>query len=192
MDKVYSVWLKPYGKAEAELKSLIAELAKNHGSVVFEPHLTLAWPLTGSEADVVAKTQLLASYLVPIHVDLVKADYGTDFFRCIFLHAEKTELLIGSMKKAKEIFAKKPANHQATLTAVYGEKKAKEIFAREAETTFMPHVSVMYGGLLQNIKIGILQNLDFRPINFTANSIFLYETPDNFRQWKLVKEFPIA
>lgn len=194
MDKesIYSLWLMPSGKTGSELANLILNLSKTHSTVSFEPHLTLFWPIIGTEKEVISKTQALASFLVPFSVDLKKPEWMNDYFRCIFLSAEKSDLLVGSHNKAKEIFAQKSPNHAEVIKQVYGEKLLKEILAREKEPNFLPHLSIMYGLLPENIKTSIIRTLPVQKISFQVNSLYLYETLAEPKKWRLVKEFRLS
>ncbi len=188
----YSLWLMPSGKSHSDLVSIIGNLAKTHSTPVFEPHVTLLWPITGTETEIIAKTQKLASFLVPFSVELGKPDWTAEYFRCIFLNAEKTDMLMGSNLKAQELFSQKPANHVQILLSTYGEKMTKETLEREKEPKFNPHLSIMYGNIPQNIKTSIIKGLNIPKMSFRVNSLFLYEITADPKNWRLVKEFRLA
>ena len=192
MDAVYAIWLMPHGQIYAGLNKLIVDLSKKFGTVEFEPHMTLHWPITGSEKDVLEKTAKLASLLSPFNIELQNPEVMDEYFRCIFLPAQKSDYLVGANKKAREIFSKKPPIHEAILRAVYGDQRAAETIAREKEPGYGPHLSIMYGTLPQNIKASIIKSLNVQKQSFSVNSLHLYETGADPKEWKLVKRFTLG
>jgi hypothetical protein len=85
----YHLWLKPSGAQFELLSWTIAELARELGSPVFEPHVTLAGPLHGSEQDHLRNSERLASQLSAFEIALSEPSHGPEHFRCVFMRVER-------------------------------------------------------------------------------------------------------
>lgn len=164
----YSIWLIPTDEIYQKLAEIISQLSDKYSAPNFEPHLTLIGDLRGSEEEIISKTSKLADLLKPFEIKLKKADYLDEYFRCLFIRAEKTRELI----QASDV--------------------AREIFNRKSDPDYMPHLSLMYGDINPEIKEKILANLgkEFN-LSFEIKSIHLFSTTGEVKDWYKVKESPL-
>src|SRR5439155_21523529 len=63
-----SIWLQPSGKEEASLGALIAMLASAHGTLPFQPHLTVCSPRANPHSWDAAAEYIRGSRLLPLRV----------------------------------------------------------------------------------------------------------------------------
>ena len=89
----YSLWLRPEGETANKLRALIAKLATQYGTSVFEPHITYLGDLNLSKEEALLKTFQISSQLRPFIAELNELDYTENYFRCVFIKAKKTKFL---------------------------------------------------------------------------------------------------
>ena len=88
-----SIWLQPMGDARESLKGLITSLAAEHGTVPFDPHLTVCGTrglgAAGAAADYVSRCGLL-----PFSVRKLGISYSTTTsFKAVVIDVENTPQL---------------------------------------------------------------------------------------------------
>ncbi|MBU2577814.1 2'-5' RNA ligase family protein [Patescibacteria group bacterium] len=167
----YSIWLIPSGDVYQELAKIISQLSEKYSTPNFEPHVTLigAGELVGTEEEMLSKTSKLTDLLRPFKIKLIKADYFDEYFRCVFIRAEKT-------KEITEV------NNIARAT-----------FNLKLDPEYMPHFSLMYGDINPETKEKILADLGKEfDISFEVNSLHLFSTTGEVNDWHKVKEFPLS
>jgi 2'-5' RNA ligase len=90
-----SIWLQPMGAARQKLKALIAELAAEHGTVPFDPHLTVC----GTRGLGAAQSAAAADYIsrcrpLPFRVRKLGVSYSTTTsFKSVVTDVENTPQL---------------------------------------------------------------------------------------------------
>jgi len=162
----YSIWLIPEEEVYQKLAEIISQLSKKYSTPNFEPHVTLIGNLLGAGEEIISKTSKLASQLKPFKIKLKRAGYFDEYFRCLFIRAEKTNEIIEVNKIAREIFNLK------------------------SDSEYMPHLSLMYGDISAKIKEGILVDLGREfDIFFEVKSIHLFSTAGEVKVWYKMKEF---
>ena len=165
--KGYSIWLIPAGEVYQKLSEIISQLSEKYSAPNFEPHITLLGNLIGPEEDLISKTLKLTAQLKPFKINLKKADYLDEYFKCLFIRAEKTKELIRANNIAREAFNSKP------------------------DPEYMPHLSLMYGDLSSKTKEEILADLGKEfDLSFEVRSIHLFSTTGEVKDWYRIKEFP--
>lgn len=132
--KGYTLWLMPKDKNYERFANLIKRLAREYGSPIFEPHVTLLGDIELPEEEMIKRTSQLVKGQKPFFVTLKQIDYENFYFRTLFVRAEITEVLQTLHDKAKEIFE-------------------KDI------PPFMPHLSILYGNFPQKIKDEIISKI---------------------------------
>jgi len=164
--KGYSIWLIPTGEVYQKLAEIISKLSEEYSAPNFEPHVTLIGDLIDPEEEIISKTSKLADLIKPFKIKLEKADYFDEYFRCLFIRAEKTKEVV----EANNI--------------------TREIFGRASDQEYLPHLSLMYGNLDSKTKEKILTNLgrEFN-LSFEVKSIHLFSTTGEVKDWYIVKEF---
>ncbi len=166
--KGYSLWLMPSGEVYNKLADLIFQLSKEYSAPKFEPHITLIGEVTGLEDEIIKKTSQLANFIKSCSIKLTNVDNLDEYFNYLFIKAEKTDDLMET------------------------NSKAREIFNRQADPECMPHLSLMYGNFPPEIKEEIIKNMgkDFNH-SFEARSIHLFKTEGKVRDWYRLKEFTL-
>lgn len=161
----YSLWLEPTGSIAYNLQQRIKELSKKFGAPVFSPHVTLLGGLNASETELVPLMNTLASSVHPFEINLTKAGYLNTYYQSLFIYVEQNEGLAHLHKNACRIFD----------------------CPDEYENDYRPHLSLLYGDLLQKDKEKILNNIgrEFH-IQFSVNKLILVRTEDGPDTWKRV------
>lgn len=90
----YHFFLEPEGEAAGKLSEIIETLAVRHGGLAFPPHVTLAGPLTGTEAEVSERMQALASATAPFTLTLGELSGEPSFFRAFYAHVSTEPALL--------------------------------------------------------------------------------------------------
>jgi 2'-5' RNA ligase len=166
--KGYSLWLMPSGDAYNRLNSIMSGLCRKHSSPFFEPHITLMGEVTGPKQEVISGTKRLVEKTRPFTVRLNRIGYFDEYFRCLFIQAEKTDELM-----------------KANLMA-------RQEFSRQDDPEYFPHLSLMYGDFPEKAKQDIIREIgkELR-ISFNVESIHIFSTRGGARDWHRVREFPL-
>ena len=164
----YSIWLIPPAETFQKLSKIIFALSKKYSVPDFEPHITLIGNLIGHKENLISKTLKLAEQLKSFEIKLKKADYFDEYFRCLFIRAERSKEVAEANKIARETFNLKP------------------------DPEYMPHLSLLYGNFSTKTKGRIIAEIgrEFN-ISFEVNSIHLYLTESEVNDWCKVKEFSL-
>ncbi|MDO8516926.1 MAG: hypothetical protein Q7S33_02270 [Nanoarchaeota archaeon] len=171
----YSVWIMPEKKIYDKFSNLIYQLSQKYDFPFFEPHITLIGKLSGEKKDLIEKTSRLTS---SVNLETIKLNYidrvFDDYFRSVFIRAQKTINILDVNIKAKEIFNQ-------------GDPKRYFPF-------YQPHLSLAYGNFSPKIKERIVSDIlkefnitsktDFNlDLKFEADKICLYSTEGKVENW---------
>ena len=162
---MFHLWLVPTGAAYDRLAGVISDLSTRHHGPAFEPHLTLLGRLDGDQGSLVDRTRRLAHALQPFEVRLEEPSYEAHYFRCLFLPAEPSPLILEAHRKAMQIFDRQPAR------------------------AFDPHVSLLYGIFPETVKQEIIKTLPpDLPSAFLASRLQLIRAEStNPQDWQAVE-----
>jgi len=163
----FSIFMMSTGDVYERYKQIINQLSDKYEAPKFEPHVTLISRLELSENELLSKISELADILRPFEINLTTAEYLDEYFRCVFILAEKTNII---MKANME---------------------ARKIFGRLHDPPYMPHLSLLYGDFDEKTKKKIIEELGDVSGSFEVNSIFLFSTEGEVKDWYKVKEFPL-
>jgi hypothetical protein len=96
-----AIWLQPQGQQQQMLQSLIAALAKQHGTAPFRPHLTVcSAPDWDPARNVAAADYIRGSGLLPLTVRKAGISYSTTMpFRAVVIDVEDNAEL-GAFREA--------------------------------------------------------------------------------------------
>ena len=86
-----SLWLVPAEPQRAELRAHIDQLAVEHGTPSFEPHVTLASGVVAHDAVVTAIDRVAADW-GPLDVDAGSTAHGPDRFKAVFVELDDARL----------------------------------------------------------------------------------------------------
>lgn len=102
-----SVWIRPAGEALERINKLAHKLSVRERPGV-PPHLTLLSGIETTRIDAGFKLKRLASRLSPFTVRLGKIDWKADYFRCLYVAAERSRELVAAQRAAHEVFEMNP------------------------------------------------------------------------------------
>ncbi|HLD39597.1 MAG TPA: 2'-5' RNA ligase family protein [Candidatus Nanoarchaeia archaeon] len=166
--KGYSLWLMPSGESYNRLNSIISQLSRRHNAQYFEPHVTLMGEILGTEDELVSKTAKLSSLIQKYEIDLGKVEFLPEYFKCLFLRARESDKVM----LANEV--------------------TRKVFGREHDPKYMPHLSLLYGDFSPTIKEEMIAKIgNDISIKFDVNSIHLFSTNGEPKDWYRVKEFSL-
>jgi 2'-5' RNA ligase len=162
-----SLWLVPQqGESSRQLAARIDSLAQRLGTPRFEPHLTLLGGLEGGQADIVARSEVLARTLAPIELRIRDIEGSDEYFRCVFAAVERMPELVRAHEQAVEVFGWRPPQ------------------------PFFPHVSLIYGALSSSARAGLLGELRERPAGtFSSGRLQVVSTEGPPERWRSLATF---
>jgi len=165
----YHLFFLPPGELFNGLQNIINTLAEKYGGVKFEPHLTLLARIPkADEAELVAKTEKLASMMEPFEVELKEILVEGAYFRALYCKAEPN--------------AKMEEYHQ----------KALEIFGVQDINVYMPHLSLYYGNIPQSTKDEMIISLSLpASMKFPVDKVYLYRTEGEAQDWVRIGVYPL-
>jgi 2'-5' RNA ligase len=165
----YSLWLMPTGEVRQRLAGPILDLSREYGTPAFEPHVTLASGMVGAAREVAGKMRDLARRIPPFTVRLTAVDGLEEYFRCLFVRVATTHPIMRA------------------------NKAAREVFRLERQPAFMPHLSLLYGGLPASVKQVIIASLGRQfELEFKARSLHLYLITSEPMAWRRVAMFGLG
>jgi 2'-5' RNA ligase len=177
----HALWLIPEGgdaPIYQELATLIAKLAKHHGTPAFEPHVTLLGGLRAPVEELRAHAKSLAGDLAPFRVRLGHIFHLDEYYRALFVQVAETGEVMDAFSRAREAMA--PFLNTAAALELKGVREP------------MPHLSLLYGELPAALKEGIIKELGSEyPASFTAQSIHIYRTNGDPPDWRRVASFTL-
>jgi 2'-5' RNA ligase len=99
-----SIWLQLRGEEEASLGALIAMLASAHGTVPFQPHLTVCSPRSNPDSWDGAAEYIRGSRLLPLSVRKKRISYSTTApMRAVVIDVEAAADLQGFREDLRRI-----------------------------------------------------------------------------------------
>ena len=164
---LYSLWLMPHGDLAKRLQKLIADLSTKHATPCFPPHITLIGSINITQTEAVAKTTTLGRKIAPFAVKVSDVAYMDEYFRCLFIKADKTEDLMSA------------------------NAAARSLFGLQNTEDYMPHLSLVYGHLTTQVKIDIIEKIGKKiEFEFPVEEIYLYYTDGQPKAWRFVSTTP--
>ena len=116
-----SVWIRPTGEALHRILKITRGLSFRKEGPGVPPHLTLLSGIETTRADAGLKLKHLAMRLSPFTVRLGKIDWKADYFRCLYVAAERSRELVGAQRAAHEVFEMNPpAPFRPRICLFYG------------------------------------------------------------------------
>ncbi len=135
MDNLLSVWLVPAREDEEELTTTVNNLAKEHNSPIFNPHLTLMGDVSTTLEDLQSAIDGVLGNQPPFRIKTQGLDQSEAFFKTVFIKFELNDTL-------KNLFQ---ALSQRTN--------------KQSIDNFKPHISLMYKLMPEEEKKKIVQSL---------------------------------
>ncbi|XAR66618.1 hypothetical protein NMG60_11012906 [Bertholletia excelsa] len=170
--QVYSVWGLPPEDVTERLKKLMFGLRSEFGGPEFEPHVTVVGSIELAEDDAREKFQTSCQGLKAYTATVEKVATGTFFYQCVFL-------LLHPQPQVVET-----SDHCCSH------------FGYKRPSTYMPHLSILYGDLTDEEKKKAQEkanSLDgaLDGLTFQISRLALYETDTEdktLKSWKKVAE----
>ena len=164
----YSLWLMPKGKSARRASAAIRTLAKENGTLVFKPHITLLGWICGDKRVITEKARNLASGLGGIPISFDGISHSKTYTKTLFVKVKANRAISRAHRLAEKTF---------------GHKKSK----------FIPHLSLMYANLSKAARLRLINdinNADFAQ-GFTADNLSLYARRWEGKEWRKVDSFKI-
>jgi 2'-5' RNA ligase len=160
----YSLWFVPNNPVYNELATVINNLAKQHSSPSFEPHLTLVGSFEMDLDKLVLATKKLASDLHSFKIELGEVSLSTTYFQAVFVRAKASaELMDLNLKFKKSL--------------------------QLPENVFMPHLSLWYDASLDMKKrFVVASNINLTANEFIADKIIIVPAVPDPKDWKHLAE----
>lgn len=165
ISKGYTLWLMQ-DEMRKKFAGLIKKLGAEYGGPIFEPHVTLLGGIELPQTEVIRRSEQLVHGQKSFPIILRQIDYEDYFFRTLFIKAEVTEQLQNLHNRAKEIF---------------------EI---GGTSTYMPHLSLLYGNYPVELKERIIKKIgQDQTFQFQINSVHLVKGGE-VKDWQIIRAFP--
>ena len=159
----YSVWLIPAEPWLVRFRKIIENISKENNTPSFEPHITILIKNDEEEKMISVVEQLAKQISKPVS-KLTQIDHETSYFRALYIKAEKQKLFEAHML-------------------------ARKFVGMLADPYYLPHLSLLYGNMNENIKKNIIKNLDVKlPMDVEFDRITLWRTGVDIpvSEWKKV------
>ncbi len=166
----YSLWLVPERESATycALAATIREIARQYGTPVFEPHITLIGGISGELEEVRQKTRRLAHMLSPYALQLGSIGSHGTYFQILFSRVTQSEDVKAAGQHARDLF-------------------------EVEEGTYFPHCSFAYGNLsetdLKTLRESIEGEAALCNAAFTVQTVELWRTEGSVEEWHQVESF---
>lgn len=163
------LWLLPPTSIHDRFAALIDALSRRLRTPAFQPHVTLLGSLEFPQAEVVSRAAALATQLAAVPVHLTDIGWSNEYFRCLYIRAERTPALLAAHRIA--------SRH----------------FERSANAQFMPHLSLVYGNLFAAEKQRLADELGVRiDAAFDIDRIGICLANGSPTRWRVIRTFALA
>ncbi|MCF7823747.1 MAG: hypothetical protein K9N35_06195 [Candidatus Marinimicrobia bacterium] len=161
----YSIWLMPEPNDGAELGKTIAALSKKLEGPVFPAHLTIQGQISEGLSSILPKFRSLSEEISPLELTTEMIGTQEAYYRALFYKIEKS----------------------AELEDL--NKRARTSFRRASDPEFFPHVSLLYGSILESEKQKLLPQLETTlPQTICFTHLVLMKTQGPVDKWELVED----
>lgn len=166
-----SVWIRPTGEALDRIHKVTRRLSFRKDGPEVPPHLTLLSGIETTRSDAGLKLKRLAARITPFTVRLGKIDWKADYFRCLYVAAERSRELVAAQRAAHEVFEMNPP------------------------APFKPRICLFYGTLDDETERELAEatggSLD---VEFRANAVQLVNAAPGIpvSEWRTLSEWKLA
>jgi len=164
---MFAVWLL-FGKEDTRyLENIIKDLAAQHNSPFFMPHLTV-YGLVDINLETLDNLILESiKDIKPFLVEKYSISYSDDFWKTLFIEI-KQNLHLNRVNE-----------------------KLKNGLSKFSNYEFLPHISVIYKKMTENEQEFIAQNINVKN-DFLVSKIVIHEFSNNVEDWKIIKEYDLG
>jgi len=167
--KGFALWLIPEEPIFSLLAREICRLSRLHSTPMFDPHITLLGGILLPEEEALAKATLSARCLKPFKVKLGEIGYLDEYFRCLFVKVVPSSPIMQAYQAACEAFGK------------------------HGDSSFVPHISLMYGEIPVRSKKGIAARVGWLSgLTCDIRRLILYRVSGPTENWRPIKEFTLG
>lgn len=138
MNNLLSVWLVPAKEGEEELTATVNNLAKEHGSPIFTPHLTLIGDVSMTLWDLQSAVDEVFTHKPQFKVKTQGLSQSEAFFKTVFIEFEINDTLRNLFLALSERTDKRSVDN------------------------FKPHISLIYKLMPQDKKAKIINSLNIK------------------------------
>ena len=169
---MYSIWLLPHTDKHKELAQLMFNLGREYDGPCFSPHITLLAGVHGSEKELITKISELATKMKVLSVKTSTVETQDSFYKSLYLKIVETRSLLESRQLAETVFHLKPEGETEDLKLV---------------SSFMPHLSLLYGSQSEQVKKQIIASLqDKARVDLLLDRVALVLTNGPPESWTMV------
>ncbi|XP_074568427.1 cyclic phosphodiesterase-like [Curcuma longa] len=173
--EVYSVWALPPDDVRDRIKRIMAALRSEFGGPAFEPHITVVGAISLTPEDALLRFRSACAALSRYPVRVYAAGRGTFFYQCVFLLVDPTPEVVETKSHA----------------CIH--------FRYENSTPYMPHLSLLYADLPDEVKEKARQRVEvldkeITGINFEVEALALYRTDTedkSLESWEPVEVYQL-
>ncbi len=163
----YALWLKPTGEVDDILRRIIDSLADSYSAPRFDPHITVASGIHGSEEDLHVRLNRAAEGSQPMTLHLLDTDYEDELYLSLFVRIAPNEALLALRERCLREF-------------------------RLEHDSYMPHVSLMYRKMDPDKKAQIVDRVGKRfDLVFIPDKIYLVRVSGPPDTWKDIGHIPL-
>jgi len=164
---MFAVWFL-FGKEDTRyLENIIKDLAAQHNSPFFMPHLTV-YGLVDINLETLDNLILESiKDIKPFLVEKYSISYSDDFWKTLFIEI-KQNLHLNRVNE-----------------------KLKNGLSKFSNYEFLPHISVIYKKMTENEQEFIAQNINVKN-DFLVSKIVIHEFSNNVEDWKIIKEYDLG
>lgn len=169
MDNLFSVWLVPQKNEEEYLSKIVKDLAIEHQSPVFTPHLTLLGGINTNFEDLKDAIDRTFDTIKPFKIKKTRLNQSELFFKTVFIEFELDEIL------------------QNAFTALSENTDKRSI------EEFKPHISLMYKTMPTEEKLKVIEKLNVKD-EFLIDSVYIQAPKEgnhdflNVKGWRVLYE----
>lgn len=138
MKHFYAFWLTPSNEDSLYLGNIIQQLAFEHTSMTFLPHITIYGTVYMESTEAAAILQSAVTDIKPLNIEIDRVTYTSEFFKSIYIQIKTNE----NLEKLHNSFNKQLNDH--------------------VEYAFDPHISLIYQNLTSEQKEGIIKNIQIK------------------------------
>lgn len=156
----------PEGEDYEKFEEITERLSRKYQSPRIRPHVTLVGCFTGDIEDFIHKIEALAEQTRSFFVGLSGLDTRDEFFRSVFILADKSTALLNAYEEACKAFDL-PAD----------------------KASYLPHMSLIYGDFDAVTKEEIKRSVQIPQPGFTAQSLCCVVNNERDKTWPELARF---
>jgi hypothetical protein len=172
-----SIWLRPQGRQEQALRSLIDRIANEHRTVSFEPHLTVCGVPDDSSVLDAAAAYIMECGLLPLTVArTVVTGAAITPFRAVFIEVENTPTLQEFRERLRDIVGA-PALIPPHISLLYTLDRATQTHRSDLDAAVLAAIAAGCAEAIEDTHFTLS-----RPVaNSTGGAM------TNVNSWKMIR-----